>query len=283
MNKSSDRWDLKISPNQSIFHIDFKELYDYRDLVIMFVKRDFSAQYKQTILGPLWFFIQPLLTTITFTFVFGHLAGLSSNGLPKPLFYMAGITSWGYFSDCFNKTASVFKDNASIFGKVYFPRLIMPLTIVISNLFRFGLQLVMLVVLMIFYWIKGASFHVTHFLILFPFVILNMAMIGLGLGMIISSLTNKYRDLSFLVTFGVQLLMYLTPVIYPLSEFPSKYKWLIKLNPMTSLIETFKLGFLGVGYFSNSIFIYSLISSLLILLLGILTFNKVQRSFIDLV
>jgi lipopolysaccharide transport system permease protein len=283
MQELSEKWDLHIKPKAYLFSINIRELIEYKDLILMFVKRDFSSLYKQTILGPLWFFIQPLLTTITFTFVFGHLAGLSTDGIPKPLFYMAGITAWGYFSECLNKTSTIFRDNSNLFGKVYFPRLIMPITIVISNLFKFGIQLAMFILLIIYYYIIGAKFQFSYFILLFPIIVLYMAMIGLGLGMIISALTTKYRDLSFLITFGVQLFMYVTPVIYPLSNFPNKFKFLIKLNPLTGIIELFKRGFLGTGYFTFNLFIYSTISSLVILFLGVIIFNKVEKNFIDIV
>lgn len=214
MNNQQHDW--SIEPQSSLFDLKLKDTWAYRDLLWLLVRRDFVSFYKQTILGPLWFFIQPLLTTIIFTFVFGNLAGISTDGLPQPLFYMAGITAWNYFSECLTKTSTVFKDNANIFGKVYFPRLIMPLSIVMSNLVRFGVQfLLFLMVMGYYYFIAKEDFSITWAISLFPLVVILMALLGLGLGMLISAMTTKYRDLAFLVTFGVQLLMYATTVIYP--------------------------------------------------------------------
>ena len=282
-----DDWDLVIKQNNSLFDIRFEELWRYRDLLLMFVKRDFVSFYKQTILGPLWFFIQPIFTTLVFTFVFGKLAGISTDGLPQQLFYLTGITSWNYFSDCLTKTSTVFKDNANIFGKVYFPRLIMPLSIVVSNLVRFGVQLLLLVLMMIYYWffpLSNSSFHVTSAILIFPLLVLLMALLGLGLGLIITAVTTKYKDLTFLVTFGVQLLMYGTTVIYPLSEarlkFPGMAKF-IELNPMTGIIEAFRYSFLGKGEFTISSLLYSTIVTLIVLFLGILIFNKTEKNFVD--
>ncbi len=277
----NQQWDLVIKSKAGFFQFNFRELWSYRDLLWLLVRRDFVSFYKQTILGPLWFFIQPLFTTITYTFIFGNLAGISTDGLPQPLFYMAGITAWNYFSECLTKTSTVFKDNANVFGKVYFPRLIMPLSIVLSNLIRFGVQMVMFVILMSIYWMKGASFQFTPAVFLFPLLVILMALLGLGTGMIISALTTKYRDLSFLVTFGVQLLMYATTVVYPLTAAPAKYKWLIVLNPMTAIIETLRYGFLGHGSFSWLSLGISTAITLFFTITGIIIFNKVERNFID--
>ncbi len=282
MNAPADEhWDLVIKPRESIFNLHLRDVWNYRDLLGLLVRRDFVSFYKQTILGPLWFFVQPLLTTVMFTFVFGRLAGISTDGLPQPLFYMAGITAWNYFADCLTKTSTVFKDNAPIFGKVYFPRLIMPLSIVVSNLVRFAVQLLLFFVVMGYYAMNGASFQVTWALALFPFVVLLMAAQGLGAGMIISALTTKYRDLAFLFTFGVQLLMYATTVIYPLSTASEKYRWLIEANPMTALIETFRFGFLGKGSFTWGALGYSTGLTFLLLILGVVIFNKVEKDFVD--
>jgi lipopolysaccharide transport system permease protein len=282
--ESSD-WDLVIKGHSSLFDLKFNDLWRYRDLLVMFVKRDFVSFYKQTILGPLWFFIQPIFTTIVFTFVFGNLAGISTDGIPQQLFYLAGITSWNYFSDCLTKTSTVFKDNANIFGKVYFPRLIMPLSIVVSNLVRFGVQLLLMVCMMIyfyFYPISGTSFHVTTSIILFPLLVVLMALLGLGLGLIITAMTTKYRDLTFLVTFGVQLLMYATTVIYPLSYAKEKgYGAIVELNPMTGIIECFRYAFLGKGEFTIWTLGYSALTTLVILTLGIIIFNKTEKNFVD--
>ncbi|WP_445710014.1 ABC transporter permease [Flavobacterium sp.] len=282
--KKEENWDLIIEGKTSLFSLNFKDVWRYRDLLIMFVKRDFISFYKQTILGPLWFFIQPIFTTIVFSFVFGNLAGISTDGLPKPLFYLAGITCWNYFSDCLIKTSTVFKDNANIFGKVYFPRLIMPLSIVTSNLIRFGVQFLLFVLYMIYFYINGAIFNLTYVVLLFPLLILLMALLGLGLGLIISAMTTKYRDLSFLVSFGVQLLMYGTTVIYPLSEVVIKYPdyaYLVELNPMTFVIEAFRYGFLGNGDFSWNGLIYSGLVTLVVFFLGVIIFNKTEKNFVD--
>lgn len=274
-------WDLEIKPHSSAFDLHLNDVWKYRDLLGLLVRRDFVSFYKQTILGPLWFFVQPLLTTIMFTFVFGRLAGISTDGLPQPLFYMAGITAWNYFADCLTKTSTVFKDNADIFGKVYFPRLIMPLSIVLSNLVRFAVQFLLFLCVMAFYAFHGAAFHATWAIVLFPVVVILMAAMGLGAGMIISSLTTKYRDLAFLITFGIQLLMYATTVIYPLSAASARYRWLIAANPMTALIETFRYGFLGKGSFSWESLGYSAIVTVGFLLFGTIIFNKVEKSFVD--
>ncbi|HCQ14056.1 ABC transporter permease [Flavobacterium sp.] len=286
MQKQEDQnWDLVIKGHSSLFDLKFGDLWRYRDLLVMFVKRDFVSFYKQTILGPIWFFIQPIFTTIVFSFVFGKLAGISTDGAPKYLFYLTGITSWAYFSDCLTKTSTVFRDNAGIFGKVYFPRLIMPLSIVVSNLIRFGVQLSLLLCMMTYFYffpIAGASFHVTYAIFLFPVLVLLMALLGLGLGLIITAMTTKYRDLSFLVTFGVQLLMYGTTVIYPLSYAREKgYGHIVELNPMTGIIEIFRYAFLGKGEFTAFSLGYSVLVTIVILFFGIVIFNKTEKNFVD--
>jgi lipopolysaccharide transport system permease protein len=240
--------------------------------------------YKQTIFGPLGFFIQPLFTTIIYTFIFGNLAGIPTEGIPAPLFYMAGITAWNYFADCLTKTSTVFRDNANVFGKVYFPRLIMPMSIVISNLVRFAVQVLLFFLMLAYYVYKGAQIHMNAAALLFPLLVLLMALLGLGTGMIVSALTTKYRDLVFLVTFGVQLLMYTTTVVYPLSEavkkYP-KYEWLFSLNPLTPVIETFRFGFFGQGSFNWASLGICCAVTIAITSLGILIFNKVEKNFID--
>jgi lipopolysaccharide transport system permease protein len=281
----SPDWDLIIKGHTSLFDIKFNDLWRYRDLLIMFVKRDFVSFYKQTILGPLWFFIQPIFTTIVFTFVFGNLAGISTDGLPQQLFYLTGITSWNYFSDCLTKTSTVFKDNANIFGKVYFPRLIMPLSIVVSNLVRFGVQLILLLFMMGYFYffpVNDSHFKITTAILFFPFLVLLMALLGLGIGLIITAITTKYKDLTFLVTFGVQLLMYATTVIYPLSYAREKgYSTIVELNPMTGIIEAFRFAFLGKGEFTLWSIGYSVIVTLIVLFIGILIFNKTEKNFVD--
>jgi lipopolysaccharide transport system permease protein len=280
----NSEWDLVIEPQNSLFELHLKDVWRYRDLLWLLVKRDFVSFYKQTILGPLWFFIQPLFTTIIFTFIFGNLAGLSTDGLPQPLFYMAGITAWNYFADCLTKTSTVFRDNANIFGKVYFPRLIMPLSIVVSNLVRFGVQMLLFFVMIVYYLVineTGAAFHMNVYVLLFPVLVLMMALLGLGLGLIITAMTTKYRDLAFLITFGVQLMMYATTVIYPLSAAPAKYKWLIELNPMTGIIEAFRYGFLGEGVLTMGTLGYSGVVTVVSLIIGVVIFNKTEKTFVD--
>lgn len=279
-----DDWDIELTPENNILDLKLKDIWHYRDLLILLVRRDFVSFYKQTILGPLWFFIQPLFTTIIYTFVFGNLANISTDGLPQPLFYLAGITAWNYFADCLNKTSSVFTTNAGLFGKVYFPRLIVPLSIVVSNLIRFGVQMLLFILMMFIYGMKGSSFHPNAYLLLFPFLLGLMAMLGLGLGMIISAMTTKYRDLTFLITFGIQLMMYLTTVIYPLSTVKQKYPhyvWMVEYNPMTAIIEAFRYGFLGKGTFTMLQLGITTLITTLIMLIGIVIFNKVERNFID--
>jgi lipopolysaccharide transport system permease protein len=274
-------WDTELKPQSNVFDLHLKDIWNYRDLLWLLVRRDFVSFYKQTIFGPLWFFIQPIFTTITFTIIFGNLAGISTSGAPKPLFYMAGTIAWNYFADCLNKTSTVFRDNANIFGKVYFPRLIMPLSIIFSNLVKFGIQLVLFVLLLIYYMVQGSKIEPNFYILLFPVVIILMALLGLGLGLIITALTTKYRDLIFLVTFGVQLLMYATPIIYPLDAAPEKYRNLIALNPLSGLVETVRYGFLGTGHFYVGAFVYSVVASLIIFLLGLVIFNRVEKNFVD--
>jgi lipopolysaccharide transport system permease protein len=274
-------WDLTIEPHNSLFQLNLNDVWRYRDLLWLFVKRDFVSFYKQTLLGPLWFFIQPLFTTIIFTFIFGNLAGISTDGLPQPLFYMAGITAWNYFADCLTKTSTVFRDNANIFGKVYFPRLIMPLSIVASNLVRFVVQLLLFIIMIGYYATQGINFHLSWTILLFPYLVVLMALLGLGLGLIITALTTKYRDLAFLITFGVQLLMYATTVIYPLSAAPIKYKYLIEMNPMTGIIEAFRHAFLGQGELTVQSLGYSTIVTVISLVIGVVIFNKTEKTFVD--
>lgn len=282
MEETGNReWDLVIQPQESLFDLKLRQVWRYRDLLLMFVKRDFIAFYKQTILGPIWFFIQPIFTTATFVFVFGNLAGISTDGVPQPLFYLAGITAWTYFSECLLKTSTVFTDNASIFGKVYFPRLVMPISIVLSNLIRFGVQLVLLVLMMIYYAYQGVSFDFSWYTLLFPYLVLLMAAQGLGFGMIISAMTTKYRDLAFLLKFGIQLAMYITTVAYPLSSLSGTMKTVIGANPMTPIIEGIRLGLLGEGSFGAESLIYVTAVTFAILLVGTVTYNKVEKSFVD--
>ncbi len=272
---------LEIGPQSSVFDLHLRDMWDYRDLLWLLVKRDFVSFYKQTVLGPLWFFIQPIFTTIVFVVVFSRLAKISTNGAPPALFYLAGTVAWNYFSDCLTKTSTVFRDNANIFGKVYFPRLIMPVSIVFSNLVKLAIQLILFAVLLVYFLLLGNRIQPNYIVLLFPIVILLMAILGLGLGLIVTALTTKYRDLAFIVTFGMQLLMYATPVIYPLAAAPAKYRSIIACNPVSGLIETFRYGFLGTGQFYPYAFAYSVIASLIIFILGLIIFNKVEKNFVD--
>jgi lipopolysaccharide transport system permease protein len=279
-----EEWDIEITPSNSLLKLHLRDTWHYRDLLLLLLRRDFVSFYKQTILGPVWFFIQPVITIIIYTVVFGNLAGIPVDGLPKPLFYLAGTIVWNYFAECLTKTATVFKDNSAMLGKVYFPRLIMPLSIVLSNLIRFAVQFALFLIMMLFYRLRGEVLVPNGALLLFPLLVLNIAALGLGMGMIISAVTTKYRDLAFVVTFGVPLLMYTTTVIYPLSAAIGKYPaygWLIKYNPVTPIIETFRYGFLGRGSFDWSLLGYSTTVTAGILLLGIVVFNKVEKNFVD--
>ena len=276
-----------IEANASLWNIDLRELWRYRDLIRMYVRRDIVTLYKQTILGPLWFVIQPLITTVMFMVVFGGIAGIPTDGLPQPLFYMAGLLCWNYFADCLNKSSQTFTANQNVFGKVYFPRLVVPLSITISNLVKMGVQFGLFFLIYVFYICKGMEVQITSYIFFLPLLVLMLAGLGLGFGLLITSVTTKYRDLTFLVQFGVQLWMYATPVIYPLSNLSSghaaQYLWLMKLNPLTSILETFKLAFLGTGTFSWGNFAYSFACTIMVMALGILVFNKVQRSFMDVI
>lgn len=274
-------WTLEIRAKRHLFDINFKELWRYKDLIFLFVRRDFVAQYKQTILGPLWFIIQPLLTTLMFTVVFGNIAGISTDGLPKMLFYMTGITAWNYFANSLRATSNTFVANAGIFGKVYFPRLVIPISVVISGLIQFGIQFLFLIAFMIYFGITGANFSPNIYVLFIPVLIFFMAGLGLGFGIIISSLTTKYRDLTNLVGFGIQLWMYASPIIYPLSKIPEKYKFFILANPITPIIEAFKYCLLGTGDFSFAYLLYSFGFMIFVLFVGILLFNKIEQSFMD--
>ena len=280
MEHKNTEWTNVISSEHSLFKLNLKEVWDYRDLVYMFVKRDFVSSFKQTILGPLWFFINPIFTTVVYLIVFGNIANLSTDGAPKILFYLAGVTLWNYFSSSLGGTSNVFVGNAGIFGKVYFPRLVMPITIVISNLMRFGVQFLLFLVVFFYYWYKG---EVTpNWWVLFtPIFILMMSLFALGVGMIFSSLTTKYRDLSMLLTFGISLYMYATPVIYPTSMLSAKIQPYAKHNPLTGIFEAFKYAWMGVGEFNPIMLVYSTIIILILLAIGTVIFNKVEKGFMD--
>lgn len=279
-NTTAEQWDSVIESKHSLFDINLKELWHYRDLLVLFVRRDFVTVYKQTILGPLWFFIQPLLTTITFTIIFGNVAQLSTDGAPKVVFYMAGITLWNYFSTCLTTVSGVFNANAGIFGKVYFPRLIMPLTIVISNLMKFGVQFLLFICFVVYFTLQN-QIHPNSWILLTPLIIVLMALISMGIGLILSSMTTKYKDLNQLIGFGVQLFMYATPVIYPSSSVPSAYQWVVELNPLVGLFDYMRFAYLGVGEFTVLDLVYPSLFSIVILAIGVLVFNKTQKTFMD--
>ncbi len=275
-------WTMDIEPQRNLLDLRLRELWQYRDLVMLFVRRDFVAVYKQTILGPLWYLIQPLLTTVIFTFIFGNIASLPTDGLPKFLFYMSGTVVWSYFAACLTKTSETFVQNAHLFGKVYFPRMAVPVSILISNLITFLIQVALLVAFILYFVLRGTAIQPNWLWIaLSPILILMMAGLGLGFGVIISSLTTKYRDLRFLVTFGVQLLMYATPVIYPVSSIPARFQWIILANPMTPIVEAFRLAFLGVGTADWGQLLYSFIFMLAVVFLGSIIFNRVEQTFMD--
>ncbi len=284
----NEKWTTVIKPRNGLFEVNLKEIWDYRDLLSLFVKRTIKVQYKQTILGPLWWLIQPALTVIMYMVVFGGIAGIPTDGVPQPLFYLGGVCMWQYFADCLGRTSNTFVSNAGIFGKVYFPRLIMPLSSVISNLVRFGIQLLLFVIVYVYYAVIGTAPCPNWYLLLSPLLLVMMAGLALGFGIIISSMTTKYRDLQILFSFFVSLWMYATPIVYPLSQVTGKkvlgfdLSFLMSLNPVTPVIETFKHGALGAGQFIGWGWLaYSFIVMLALLAIGILIFNKVQKSFMD--
>jgi len=278
----NENWDMVIQPHRRLLDLRLGELWHYRDLVMLFVRRDFVSVYKQTILGPLWYLLQPLLTTITFTIIFGNIASLPTDGLPQFLFYMSGTVLWSYFSSCLTKTSETFVQNTHLFGKVYFPRLAVPVSVLISNLIMFVIQLAMFLGFVLFFALRDSSVHPNwEWILLSPILIMIMAGLALGFGIIISSLTTKYRDLRFLVQFGVQLLMYATPVIYPVSSIPDRFRWVIVANPMSPILEAFRYAFLGVGTVNNGQLLYSLIFMLISVFLGAIIFNRVEQTFMD--
>lgn len=277
----TDDWTLVIKPKKRLLDLDLKSLWRYRDLWYMYVRRDIVTFYKQTILGPIWFLIQPVLTTIMYMFVFGGLAKISTDGAPQPLFYLSGIMLWNYFSDSFNASSNVFTNNASVFGKVYFPRLVVPLAGLTSNLLKLLIQLVLFILVYIGYRIAGVQLPIRPALLLFPFLVLLLAFHALSWGLIISSVTSKYRDLKFLVAFGLQLFMYATPIIYPLSVATGRIRTALELNPLTPIFEAFKYGCLGCGTLSWGGLLYSTVFMLVMLFISLIVFNRVERNFMD--
>lgn len=281
MSEPKQNWTEEIKSEHSLLSVNLLEIWLYRDLLWMLVKKDYITFYKQTILGPIWFFVQPLLTMFIYVILFGQIAKLSTDGLPQIAFYLAGITIWNYFSDSLTKTSTVFKDNAAVLGKVYFPRLIMPLSIIVSGLMKFAIQFGLFVVVVLYYTFVTHTLHPNIWVLATPFLILLMATFALGLGMIFSSLTTKYKDLVFLLTFGIQLMMYATPVVYPISAIPEKYKAFVMVNPLTGIFECFRYGYLGAGNFEPSDLVLSTGIIALLLVIGVLIFNKVEKSFMD--
>jgi lipopolysaccharide transport system permease protein len=279
---TTEEWDLIIQPKTGWLDLHLADLWRYRDLTRMFVWRDFVAQYKQTILGPLWHIIQPLFTTLIFTVIFGKMAKLSTDDLPPLLFYLAGVTCWSYFADCVTRTSATFISNAGLFGKVYFPRLSVPVSLVISGMIKFAIQFALFLAFLIFYWAGGAHVHPTTAIALTPLLLLLMAGLSLGAGIIVSALTTRYRDLQQLVAFGVQLMMFATPVVYPLSMIGGgNFRWLILANPMTPIVEAFRYAYLGSGTFTAGDLFYSAGFTAVVLFLGIVLFNHAERTFMD--
>jgi lipopolysaccharide transport system permease protein len=276
-----DEWDIVIEKEKSLLDLQLKQVWEYRDLLILFVRRDFVSFYKQTILGPVWFFIQPVFTTIIYLFLFSNLAKLSTDGIPGPLFYISGITIWSYFSETLFKTSTVLRDNAGIFGKVYFPRLIMPLSIVFSGLFKLGVQLLLLLSIMTYYAIGENTISFSWNIVFFPFLVIAVAILALGLGMLVSALATKYRDLAMLLGFGLQLLMFASPIVYPLSSLTGTFKILISANPLTGLVEAIRYCLFGHGTVEPLVLIYSIVFTVFGFLLGIVVYNRTERSFVD--
>ena len=276
-----NNWTIIIKPKTGWFDINLKELVQYKDLIVMFVKRDFKTMYKQTILGPLWIIINPLLTTLMFTIVFGNIANISTDGMPQIVFYMLGTTVWTYFSSCLTKTSSTFTANAGIFGKVYFPRLVTPISTVISGLINFGVQFLMFLGFMAYFMIKGSPIEPNLWILITPLLLVQLAALALGFGIIISSMTTKYRDLAVLVTFGVQLWMYATPVVYPASQIGGKLKTLMMLNPVSPIVESFRYAFLGSGSIPWNYLGISVVTTLVVLFAGVVLFSRVEKTFMD--
>lgn len=274
-------WTIEIKPRKKWLDVDIKGIWRYRDLLYMYVKRDIVTVYKQTILGPLWFLIQPIFTTVMYMFVFGGLAGISTDGAPQPLFYLSGIMLWNYFSEAFKVSSNVFVTNANVFGKVYFPRLVVPLAGITSNLLKMLIQLGLFIVVYIYFYATGAKLSVNWTIVLFPYLIFLIAFHAMSWGMIVSSLTTKYRDLTQLVNFGVRLFMYATPVIYPLSAAPEKYRFILELNPLTPIFEAFKYSCMGCGSLDWGGLLYSTLFMLVTLFFAVLIFNRVERNFMD--
>lgn len=281
IKQDQGEWTTIIKPRTGWFDINLRELWRYRDLIKIFVYRDFVVYYKQTILGPIWFLIKPLFTTLVFTLVFSNIAKIPTDTIPPMLFYMAGTVTWNYFSSCLNSTSNTFVSNQQIFGKVYFPRMVVPISVVISQLVQFAIQFLLFTALYVYFLMRGAPVALNAYLLLLPMLVVQMAALGLGFGMIVSSLVTKYRDLTFLMEFGVQLWMYATPIVYPVSQIPAQWRTLYSLNPMVSVVELFRQAFFGVSTFSWSMYSVSLLVTAGVLFCGVVIFSRVEKSFMD--
>lgn len=276
-----EKWTTVLKPKHSLWDINLKELFSYKDLIFLFVKRNFVTKYKQTILGPLWLVISPILTTLMYVLVFGNIAGLSTDGTPQMAFYMSGNLIWTYFAYCVNQTSNTFVSNAGVFGKVYFPRLVAPISTVLTGLLDLGIQFCLFVVILLIYALTGTAIVITPWVLLTPVLVLQLAMLGMGVGIIVSSLTTKYRDLSILVAFGVQLWMYASPIVYSLSQIPERYRFIYLLNPVAPIVTIFRYAFLGTGYIPFVSWGISWITTLVVMVIGILLFSKIERTFMD--
>lgn len=286
MESVKEHWDIIIKPHSKRFNLNFREIWKYKDLIRMYIRRDIVTAYKQTLLGPIWYVIQPLFTTVMYMFVFGGIAKISTDGLPQMLFYLSGIMMWNYFAECLGRAQGTFLGNAGVFSKVYFPRMVVPISGAISTMLKLGIQLVTFLVIYLYYYFDGANVQPNIYLLLFPLLVLMTAGLAVGFGIIISSMTTKYRDLGILIGFMVSLWMYVTPVIYPLSAIPENYKgfrWIIELNPLTPIVEATRFAFMGEGYFSWLSLGYSFGITIVAVLVGMMMFNKVERSFIDVI
>ena len=281
MNKSKESFDVIIKPVHGWFNINFKEIIQYWDLILLFVKRDFVVYYKQTILGPLWYIIQPLVNSVIFTIIFNKVAKIPTDGIPPFLFYMAGTVTWGYFAACLTQTSNIFVANSEIFGKVFFPRITVPISIVITGLFQFIIQFVIFLGFLLYYWFKGAQVEPNIMMFTLPLILLQMAILGLGMGILISSLVTKYRDLTFAMTFAVQIWMYLTPVVYPLTQVPEKFRFFYMFNPMVSIVECFRGAFLGGSSIEPSFILISVLMTISLFFIGVVLFSRIEKTFMD--
>ncbi len=280
-NSSEEAWDFIIKPKSGWFNISLGEIYKYRDLIFMFVKRDFVTFYKQTILGPLWYIIQPLVNSVIFTIIFSKLAKIPTDGIPPFLFYMAGTVAWGYFANCLTQTSNTFVTNREIFGKVYFPRMTVPISVVITGLFQFLIQFIIFIGFLLYYWHQGVEVLPTIMVFTLPLILLQMAILGLGMGILVSSLVTKYRDLTFAMTFAVQIWMYLTPIVYPLTQVPEHYRNFYVLNPMVSIVESFRGAFLGVSSIELHHILISVLVTMIIFIIGVILFSRIEKTFMD--